>query len=181
MKNLSPDHSWTLFLDRDGVLNRKIENGYVTHAGELEILPRIPEALAALRSHFGLFVIVTNQQGIGKGLMSEKNFHEVMQALRLSLREAGADVDAVYHCPHLKTAGCDCRKPLTGMALQAQQRFPQIDFARSVMVGDSLTDMALGRSLGMVTVGVGPDAPGFDPAADFVFWDLKELADFLRG
>ncbi|MCB0797859.1 MAG: HAD-IIIA family hydrolase [Chitinophagales bacterium] len=149
------DASWTLFLDRDGVLNTRIPGDYVRNPAQLDILSGVPESLAALSEIFGRVVVVTNQQGIGKGLYAEDDLALVHEKLMQSVRQAGGRIDAVFFCPHLSgDPMCDCRKPAPGMAMQAKKHFPEIDFSRSVMVGDAASDIRFGRDLGMYTVAI---------------------------
>jgi len=142
----------TLFLDRDGVINRRLPGAYVREWPEFEFLPGVPEAIARLRAHFDRVVVVTNQQGIGKGLMSEEDLNKVHRQMRAALEKAGGHIDAVYFCPDLASKPGNCRKPAPAMGHWARRDFPDIDFDRSVMVGDSLSDMVFGKELGMFTV-----------------------------
>ena len=143
-----------LFLDRDGVLNTLRRNDYVKSPDELEVLPGVPEAMALLRQQFGRIFIVTNQQGIGKGLMTEDD----LDAIHAKLLAAIGPVDRIYHCPELERAHSFRRKPNIGMALQARHDFPDIKLKESVMIGDSRTDMLFGRRCGMTTVLVGDNS-----------------------
>ncbi|MGF1533320.1 MAG: D-glycero-alpha-D-manno-heptose-1,7-bisphosphate 7-phosphatase [Bernardetiaceae bacterium] len=154
---LEIDRTWTLFLDRDGVLNRKLAGDYVRSPQDLVLLPDVAEALLVLRPLFGRIIVVTNQQGIGKGLMSETDLNQVHEELYRQLGTAAHTIDRIYHCPDLATTHSPCRKPQIGMAQQAQQDFPEIDLSRSIIVGDSPSDMEFGRRAGMQTVFVGTD------------------------
>lgn len=146
------DEAWTLFLDRDGVLNQKLEGDYVKSLSEFDILPGVMEAMYKLNSQFLHIVVVTNQQGIGKGLMTEESLQRIHSYLNSEVANAQGRIDAIYYCPHLSEVQCSCRKPHPGMAIRAKQDFPDIDFQKSIMVGDSNTDMEFGRNLGMKTV-----------------------------
>lgn len=150
-----------LFLDRDGVINRREVGKYTHEPTEFIFLEGVLDALAILAQKFEFIFVVTNQQGIGKGLMTEAQLTAVHQKMLTEVAQAGGRIDAVYHCPHLETLQCECRKPRTGMALQAQRDFPKVDFNRSIMVGDFLSDIQMGSALGMQTVFV-------DTAADLV-------------
>lgn len=167
------DTAWTLFLDRDGVLNRKIENGYVLNPAMLEIPEAVAQAVASLSGRFGRIVIVTNQRGVGRGLMSLEDLAAVHSSLLRTIAGAGGRIDAIFVCPHDRSAGCGCRKPGIGLALLAKKRFPEIDFPRSILAGDSDSDIEFGRAMGMYTVRIGPD--GGSVAADLVCADLPEL------
>ena len=142
----------TLFLDRDGVINRRTPGEYVKHPDEFIPEAGMPEALRLLAAYFDRIVVVTNQSGIGKGLMNEGDLARVHEKMLDMVQPAGGRIDRIYYCPHRPDAGCKCRKPATGMALQAKADFPDIDFSRAWIVGDSVADMALGLALGMKTV-----------------------------
>ncbi len=164
-----------LFLDRDGVLNTLRRNDYVKTPDELEILPGVPEAMALLRLQFARIFIVTNQQGIGKGLMTEAD----LQAIHDKLLAAIGPVDRIYHCPELERSHSFRRKPNIGMALQARHDFPDIRLKGSVMIGDSRTDMLFGRRCGMTTVLVGDNSDGAlsDPyLVDYRYASLLDAA-----
>ena len=152
LKDLNIDSRWTLFLDRDGIINRLREDDYVKCWEEFEFLPGVLESLPILNRIFGRLIIVTNQQGIGKGTMTQGAMEEVHQRMMEAIREKGGEIHGIYYCPALESDHHPCRKPDTGMADQAQKDFPQIEFIRSVMAGDSVTDMEFGRRLGMVNV-----------------------------
>ena len=141
-----------LFLDRDGVINKKIPGAYVTHPSEFVFLPGAQNAIAALRSYFSRIVVVTNQQGIGKGLMLESDLKKVHDFMIAGLTEYGGSLDGIYFCPELAGPDNHCRKPNIGMALQAFEEFPDIRFKESVIVGDSPSDMEMGYRCGMHTV-----------------------------
>lgn len=148
----SIDEQWTLFLDRDGVINKKLENDYVKSVGEFQFLPRVLEALRLLSDRFGTIVVVTNQQGIGKGLMAEADLVTIHQFMMVEVFNSGGRIDHVFYCPELAEKNPPCRKPNTGMAFEARNVFPQIDFNRSLMVGDSDSDMEFAERLGMHAV-----------------------------
>ena len=143
-----------LFLDRDGVLNVLRPDDYVKCPEELEILPGTAQALELCRRHFDNIFIVTNQQGIGKGLMTEEN----LEAVHAKLRDTLPFIDKIYYCPALKSAHSFCRKPNIGMAVQARREHPGLRLKDCVMVGDSMTDMLFGRRAGMTTVLVGDNS-----------------------
>ena len=162
----SPEAGWTLFLDRDGVLNRRLVDDYVKHPGEFEWLPGVRDALVELRRRFARVVVVTNQQGVGKGLMTVADLAAVTERMEEEAAAVGVRFDGVYVCTALARDNDPCRKPGTGMALQARRDFPEIDFTRSIMVGDSPSDMAFGNKLGMRCIGIGErvDVPERHPS-----------------
>jgi D-glycero-D-manno-heptose 1,7-bisphosphate phosphatase len=149
-----------IFLDRDGVLNRLRPGDYVKSPAELEILPGVAESVEALRQAGFLVVLISNQQGVGKGLFSQEDLDAVTQVLR-----AKVPLDAVYYCTHLASEGCPCRKPRPGLIRMAVLEH-RIELSRSVMLGDSFSDLQAARVAGIglfVRVGDGghpwPDAP----------------------
>lgn len=152
---LDPDLSWTLFLDRDDVINKGKHGDYIRTPEEFEFLPGVVETLSSLRSQFGRIVVVTNQQGIGKGLMTTADLNVIHMKMQAELKTHGVTIDGIYHCPELTMDMPIGRKPMPGMALQAWYDYPEICFSRSVMVGDSDSDIHFGHRLGMYTVKIG--------------------------
>ncbi|MGO8949666.1 MAG: D-glycero-alpha-D-manno-heptose-1,7-bisphosphate 7-phosphatase [Ktedonobacterales bacterium] len=136
----------TVFLDRDGVINR-LRSDYVTSWDMFEFLPHVKEAIRMLSTAGMRVVVATNQRAVARGLLSVAELMRIHDNMCAELAAAGATINAVYYCPHDKGL-CACRKPEVGMFLQAQGDFPEINFRRSVVVGDSLTDMQAGRRLG---------------------------------
>lgn len=141
----------SLFLDRDGVINRRTVGDYIRRPADFEFEAGALEALRLLAGFFGRIVVVTNQAGVGKGLMRGADLAAVHRKMLAQVQRAGGRIDRVYHCPHRPDAGCGCRKPATGMALQAQADFPDIRFEHAWIAGDSLSDMQFGLALGMKT------------------------------
>jgi len=149
--------SSALFLDRDGVINEKApEGGYITRPDDFHFLPGVPQAIAELRARVPdvRIVVVTNQRGIARGLVSRETVDEIHAAMRAGLRTAAGDVDAIEVCPH-EIGVCDCRKPGLGLFLRALEQFPEIDTSASVVVGDSTADLEAGFLLGARTCLVG--------------------------
>ncbi|MDP5171641.1 MAG: HAD family hydrolase [Bacteroidia bacterium] len=178
-----PDRSWTLFIDRDGVINQKRDNDYVKHWGEFIFIPGVLDALSVLSQRFGRLIVVTNQRGIGRGLMTEADLADVHARMMQEIEAAGGKIDRIYHAPHL--AGDDhrgWRKPKPGMALQAQEDFPDIDFAKSIVIGDSLSDMMFGRNAGMHTVWVTEETNPLpsDDSVDLRIAGLPEFSQWLE-
>ncbi|MBP7478470.1 MAG: HAD family hydrolase [Chitinophagales bacterium] len=176
------DKKWTLFLDRDGVINRHLPNEYVTQWSEFEFIEGSAEAIAMLSKHFGKIVVVTNQQGVGKGLMSQQTLEEIHFSMCEAIAAKGGRIDAVYYCPHLSSIQPKCRKPEIGMALEAKEEFPMIDFHKSIMVGDSDSDMEFGNRLDMHCVRIhNPNAFVGDKElkVDATYKSLMEFAEAL--
>jgi histidinol-phosphate phosphatase family protein len=184
MKNspLKVDKSWTLFLDRDGVINKKLPGDYVRNIQEFEFLPWVKESIASLNQVFGLVIVITNQQGVGKGIMKSDDVKKVHDYLCAEINKSGGKIHDVFFCPDLAASGSTHRKPETGMALKAKKKFPVIDFARTIMVGDSITDMEFGKKLHLTTVFIQNEKDietDNNPLIDYVFTSLKEFSDFI--
>jgi D-glycero-D-manno-heptose 1,7-bisphosphate phosphatase len=132
------------FLDRDGVLNRRAPpHQYIASPKQLRLLPGVGNALRNLQDMGLALVVVTNQQGVGRGEMTLNDLDAVHQEMRARLASFGVRLDGVYACPHLESAGCDCRKPRPGLLLRAAA---ELDLApgQSVMIGDSVADTEAG-------------------------------------
>ena len=170
------NRSLTVFVDRDGVLNRKPPEGdYVKHPDELQMLPGAAAAIARLNTAGIRVILVTNQRGIGRGLMTEEDYHAVHDRLCRYLSADGAHLDAEYHCPDTDDSS-PCRKPHTGLFVAAIHDFPGIDPADSWVVGDSSADMDAGCQLGCRTIMVG-NGSGGDCRAD----GLPEAVDIIMA
>ena len=173
------DKTWTLFLDRDGVLNQDKEGDYIRNAGEFIMLPGAATAVSIFNSIFGTTVVATNQKGVGKGLMTLGDLTDIHNLLHQQLKATGAVIDKIYFAPDLDNDSPN-RKPNHGMALQAQQDFTHIDFSKSIMVGNRLSDMQFGRNAGMYTVFVAtthPETPFPNPLIDARYDSLIDFAN----
>ncbi len=138
----------TIFLDRDGVINRKRPEGdYVKCWEEFEFLPGVLEAIPKLNEIARHVIVVTNQRGVARGRMTEEALLEIHRKMLEAITAAGGRIDAVYYCPH-EEGTCECRKPRIGLFLQAQRDFPDIDFRDAVLVGDSPSDLKAAEKLG---------------------------------
>lgn len=149
---LRANKNWTLFLDRDGVINKKIDNDYVRNLNQFHILPGALAAIEKFSSVFGKIIVVTNQQGVGKGLMSAADVEMIHENLKCQVIEKGGRIDAFYFAPQRAAEKSFMRKPMPGMAHNAKEDFPEIDFRRSIMVGDSKSDMEFAERAGMAHV-----------------------------
>jgi D-glycero-D-manno-heptose 1,7-bisphosphate phosphatase len=172
------DHSWTLFLDRDGVINVRLMGDYVKNREEFSFISGVPEAIVQFNNIFSRIFVVTNQQGIGKGVMTESNLLDVHSYMLDGVRMVGGKIDHCYFAPQLAIENSNMRKPGSGMALKAKLDFPEIDFSRSVMVGDSDSDIEFGKNLGMRTVKV-TNEESDTSNADLYVKSLKEFSDLL--
>jgi histidinol phosphatase-like enzyme len=144
------DQNTTLFLDRDGVLNIEKENDYIKNVDEFIWYDGVLENFHLLNKIFNRIIIVTNQRGIGKELMTVSDLHSIHTHLNNELNRHHANIDAFYFAPEITDSVN--RKPNIGMALQAKIDFPQIDFSNSIMVGNNLSDLDFGKRIGATTV-----------------------------
>ena len=111
-------------------------------------------AIAGLRKIFGRIFIVTNQRGVGLGVMTEDKLNEIHDKLLSEITSLSGRIDKIYYCTAVDNCA-ECRKPNIGMGLRAKKDFPEIEFSKSIMVGDSISDMGFGKNLWMKTVFVG--------------------------
>ncbi len=173
------DRSWTLFLDRDGVINRDKEGDYIRNTGEFFLLEGSDRAIKMLNEIFGITVIVTNQKGVGKGLMTIEDLQGIHTLLIEQVSRNGGKIDKIYFSSDLDNNSPN-RKPNSGMALMAKNDFPEIDFSKSFIVGNRLSDMEFGRNAGMYTIFVAtthPETPFPHPLIDERFDSLIAFAE----
>ncbi|MFO7721939.1 MAG: HAD-IIIA family hydrolase [Bacteroidales bacterium] len=174
------NRDWTLFLDRDGVINVRIRDGYVLNEEAFVFLPGAQKALADLSSVFGRIIVVTNQQGIGKGLMTEEDLERIHRKMISAVEASGGKIDKVIHCPDVDTTPENCRKPGAAMGMMARECFPEIIFGKSIMVGDTPSDMIFARNLGLKAVFVDDGEPGNEHGAAGYDLRVQSLAGFAR-
>jgi len=170
------DSDWTLFLDRDGVLNKKLEGRYVTSPEELVLIPGAADAVAQFSTLFSRIIIVTNQQGIGKEIMTHEDLTRIHDSLLEQLIYFGGRIDEIYYCPDLEHEDSANRKPNPGMGFRAKKDFPDINFRKSIMIGDSPSDIQFGKALQMVTVRISNVK---DQLADFTHPSLRDFSIYL--
>ncbi len=166
---------WTLFLDRDGVINIRIIDGYVTKIEEFEFLPNVIEALKIFKEKFKYIIVATNQQGVGKGIMKFEDVETVHQFMVQQVAENGGKIDKVYFCPQLKSVPDNYRKPSPKMAYFAKNDFPDIDLSKSIMIGDMNSDIEFGKNAGMKTIFIGDNELNLTPDDRF-----ETLYDFAK-
>ena len=144
----------TLFLDRDGVINLKLDGEYVKNIDEFEFVVGAKTAISKLSKIFNYIFIITNQQGIAKGIMSEKDLFILHEYMLFELKNNGGVIDKIYYCPHFSSENCNCRKPNPGMIQQAMTDYPKIKLTQSYLIGDSDTDIIAGNKMGLISVKV---------------------------
>ncbi|MCL0080153.1 D-glycero-beta-D-manno-heptose 1,7-bisphosphate 7-phosphatase [Dehalococcoidia bacterium] len=168
-----------VFLDRDGTIARDVH--YCRRVEDFELLPTVPEAIRLLNTNSLKVVVITNQSGITRGYFTEEILAQIHDKMKQELAKDGAWVDAIYYCPHHPDDGCECRKPKTGLFLQAAREL-DIDLSRSFVVGDVQMDIDAGRALGSKTVLVttGPQGGNIivDPP-DYTAGSLLEAAKWI--
>jgi D-glycero-D-manno-heptose 1,7-bisphosphate phosphatase len=164
-----------VFLDRDGVLNESPpEHQYLSEASAFRWTPGAPNALARLRQAGYALVVVSNQRGVARGLVSWETLREIEGKIQRDLRRTGACIDAFYYCPHEIESACECRKPAPGLLLRAA-REGGFDLTASVMIGDAESDVIAGRSAGCRTIRIAPN--GTASLADHVAGSLPDAAE----
>lgn len=171
-----------VFLDRDGVINRKMPEGdYVKDWGEFSFLPGVLKAIKMLKGNGFLIAVITNQRCVAKGIITEEELKEIHERMVNEIRRYGGDIDAVYFCPHDVSDGCGCRKPEPGMILRAIKDFRdcnmEVDLERSYVVGDSEKDILSAKALGIKSIKVGE----YLPEADMNKRDLLEAVETIIG
>jgi len=166
-------------LDRDGTLN--VERHYLSDPAELELMPGVAEGLKLLKSHgFGL-VVISNQSGIGRGIVSRDVVEAIHSRLRELLQRQGVTLDGIYYCPHTSEQNCKCRKPSPAMIFQAAE---DLDFnaRESFVVGDKCSDVEMGKRANAVTIlvltGHGKQQ-SLREKADFVAEDFRKAAAII--
>lgn len=172
----------TLFLDRDGVVNDEIRDGYVLRPDMFHFSAGVLTAMPILAKHFNRIILVTNQRCIGRGLLTIAGLQDIHDQMLQEIEAHHGRIDKIYFCPDVDS-NSPCRKPATGMGLQAKQDFPDIDFNQAVMVGNTLSDMQFGKSLGMNTVFIPstrPEIPFPHPLIDQRYENLLQFAQSVQ-
>ena len=181
MKRRKIEKGWSLFLDRDGVINTRIPNEYVMNIEQFSFIPGVKDAFQSLSAYFGRIVVVSNQQGIGKALMTEATLNIIHTRMIRELVQVNGRIDKVYFCPDLMESNSLMRKPNIGMGLKARKDFPDIRYANSVMVGDSISDMRFGKRLGMLTVFISEDLAVIRSNASLIDQAFPDLYTFSKS
>ena len=178
LKNI--DSSWTLFIDRDGVMNDEKHEDYIHKWEEFKFYKGVKEAFEIFNKKLGVIVIITNQRGVAKGLTKLEDLHLIHKNMQEEIEAAGGRIDQIYVCTEMESEN---RKPNTGMGLQAIKDFPEIDLSKSLMIGNTLSDMKFGRNLGVAINIFLPttrkEVPLDHENIDLVFDDLISVAKAL--
>lgn len=162
------------FLDRDGTLI--VDHGYIRRTEDIELFPDTISTLQELQTRGFLLVVVSNQSGIARGLITNEEARAVSETFCRILRENGIIIASARFCPHLPDAGCECRKPRPGMLLEAGRAL-EIDFSQSYMVGDRRTDCEAGAAVGCTPVLLKPGESGQPIPAGWKV--IRKLSDLL--
>ncbi|HEY2121879.1 MAG TPA: HAD family hydrolase [Candidatus Acidoferrum sp.] len=139
------------FLDRDGIINKRVPDGYILRWQDFQILPGVAEAISLLNHAGFLVIVVTNQRCIAKDLLTLAGLDEIHKNMTSELASKNARLDAIYFCPHGSDQSCTCRKPAPGMLITASKEH-NLDLGNSWMIGDTDTDIAAGRNAGCKTI-----------------------------
>ena len=178
LKNINS--SWTLFIDRDGVVNDEKHLDYIHTWDEFKFYEGVKQAFKIFNKKFGIIIMVTNQRGVAKGLTKIEDLHLIHRNMLQEIENAGGRIDRIYFCTEMEGEN---RKPNPGMGLQAKKDYPNIDLSKSVMIGNTLSDMEFGRNLGVAMNIFLPttrkDIPLNHEDIDFVFDDLISVAKAL--
>ncbi|TDX02303.1 D-glycero-alpha-D-manno-heptose-1,7-bisphosphate 7-phosphatase [Dinghuibacter silviterrae] len=177
------DRSWTLFLDRDGVINVEKPMDYVRTWEEFQFNAGVLEAFRIFKGHFGHLFVVTNQRGVGKGLMTEEDLLDIHERMTAKVVLAGGHIDHIYYAPDLNDDS-PRRKPGPLMGQEAIRDFAGVDPRRSLMVGNTFSDMEFGRNIGALTVFLPTtreEPPMPHPLVDFIFPDLLAFARAINA
>jgi D-glycero-alpha-D-manno-heptose 1-phosphate guanylyltransferase len=172
LKNINKE--WTLFLDRDGVINYEKKDDYIRNWQEFKFYEGAKDALKIFAKKFGTIIVVSNQRGIGKGLMTEEDLFGIHQNMQDEIEAAGGRIDGIYYCTAVDSKAI-YRKPNPGMAFSAKKDFPEIDLARSIIAGNKPSDMLFGKYAGMYSVFIAsthPETPFPHPNIDLRFNSL---------
>lgn len=173
---------WTLFLDRDGVINVERNNDYVYKPSQFIFDTSVLEIFEKCNPIFNKILVATNQRGIGRGLMTTEDLAAVHDYMLAQVEQNNGRIDAVYYAPNKADDDPD-RKPNVGMALQAQKDYPSIDFAKSIMVGNNISDMEFGKRMGMKTIFLNTTSQQDDshPFVDYAIQNLSELFEVIQS
>lgn len=168
-----------VFFDRDGIVNIRLVDDYVKSPDEFVFIDAFFELFKLVKEKDFLAILVTNQQGIGKGLMTETQLDIVHTHMTFTLlKETGYSFDGIYYCPDLASSGSKRRKPEPGMFEEAVDEF-NIDTKHSWTIGDSKSDVKAGKAIGTKTIIVGLHKK--DENTDYVLPSIADTVDFFKN
>ena len=177
------DKTWTLFLDRDGVINHEKYEDYIHTWEEFVFYDGALEAIKIFAEKFNRVIIITNQKGVSKGVTKLEDLQLIHTNMELAINAAGGRIDALFYCTDPDDES-PFRKPQPGMGLQAVAQFPTIDLNKTIMLGNTISDMQFGRNLGAYTIFLPttrPDVLLDDSRIDGVFASLISFARALSA
>lgn len=163
-----------IFIDRDGVLNERAPNAeYITKPEDFKWLSGAKEAVKRLKDAGYFIVMISNQAGIARGMMTEADFEKIQKKMQADLAEIGAHIDATYYCPHGWDDECGCRKPKPGMIYQAQKDY-SINLSECVMMGDDVRDVMTAHNADMKGILITDEYTLSDAVEDVLHGFIKE-------
>lgn len=167
-----------VLLDRDGTIN--VDSGYLRDPAGLELLPGVIDGLWHMQALGMRLAVISNQSGVGRGYFTLDDVTAVNDQLLVLLREHNIQLEGMFICPHAPWEGCDCRKPLPGLIVQAARQLG-FDPRDSVVIGDKESDVLSGRAAGARTILIAPKEAPVDTLADTLAVDLRGAALVIDG
>ncbi|MBN1215995.1 MAG: D-glycero-beta-D-manno-heptose 1,7-bisphosphate 7-phosphatase [Candidatus Lokiarchaeota archaeon] len=179
------DKRYSIFLDRDGVINKEIN--YLSNPDDFVLLEGVIDALKILKEKGYLLIVITNQAGIARGYFSEARLNQIHKKMNLILKKNKIFLDDIFFCPHhpMFTGICECRKPNPGMIIKAKEKY-NIDLKKSYIVGDTLNDIKAGKNAGCKTVlvltghGIKEKKKLNEIKPDYIYKNLLEFAENIK-
>jgi D-glycero-D-manno-heptose 1,7-bisphosphate phosphatase len=174
-----PAEGWTIFLDRDGTVIH--DTGYPNDPQQVRLLPGVGEALARLQQQGFHLILVSNQSGVNRGIITEVQALQVHRQVLASLTPYGVRIDAAYYCTHVPEEGCSCRKPAPGMLLGAAADLG-LDLSRAFMIGDKPSDIEAGMRAGCRTILLTtmPEPGMCNPRPEATLIDWSEVLQYIE-
>jgi len=173
------DKNWTLFLDRDGVINHEKNQDYIRTWEEFKFYDGAIEAIQIFSTIFNRVIVITNQRGVGKGLTTIQDLQTIHANMKGEIEKGKGKIDGIYYCPDLDESSPN-RKPNIGMGMMAKKDFPDIDFSKSIMIGNSMSDMEFGKNLGCYTVFLPTTKPAINTPPSPIDMISHSLIEFSK-
>lgn len=164
-----------IFLDRDGVINELLPGDYVKTKEDFQFRDGVLSGLSKLSEITPYIFVITNQQGIGKNLMTESDLAKVHQFMNDQIQNAGGQLTGIYHCPHLISQHCQCRKPGIGLIQQIESDFPEIIDGPKLLIGDNVSDFEVGEKIGASIFGM---RHAYNREVDWTSFHITEIHNF---